>query len=144
MKLKGYYFFVLAFFALMVCCTREPNNATDQIESQANSEQKKEQPIAAAKQLGFPSGLTSHDEVRSYITELLKEPIPEDYAIPEYITSGKDQEEVYSIFAQRFPMFYGFGSTQLLDSIIANPDEYPVMILENKAIRRYYDPNSKY
>mgnify|MGYP000043754011 CR=1 FL=1 len=86
----------------------------------------------------------NYEEVRAYLRELQNEPIPANYKEPEYIGSGITRDEVYEEFSIRYPMFYGYGSTQLLDSIVANPRMYEVMLTENKAIRRQFDPNSKY
>jgi hypothetical protein len=88
--------------------------------------------------------LKNHQEVRAYMKAKVAEPIPAGYDIPDYITKGLTKDQVYDTFALRYPQFYGYGSTQLLDSIAKNPLLYDKMITENKAIRRYYDPNSKY
>lgn len=88
--------------------------------------------------------LRNYDDARAHIRKLTDEQIPTDFKTPSYITSANSKEQAFEVFAERFPMFYGFGSTQLLDSIIANTAMYEVMLTENKAIRRKFDPNGKY
>ncbi len=83
-------------------------------------------------------------EVQAFAKENLKKPIPEDFKIPTYITSGFPLEQVYDSLAIRFPQFYGFTGVQYLDSIWRRPQLYLQLINESKAIRRYYDPNSEY
>ena len=91
-----------------------------------------------------PGPNDSYGIVREYMSKITSLPLPKGYEVPEYISTLATQEEVFEEFAVRHPSFYGFGSTQLLDSIRANPAEYEVMLNENKAIRNRFDPNSNY
>jgi hypothetical protein len=120
--------FILLLFALWWYRSASPRSA------QASS-------LAPAKMAPI---LKNHEEVSAYMKAKVAEPIPAGYDIPDYITKGLTKDQVYDTFALRYPQFYGYGSTQLLDSIAKNPLLYNKMITENKAIRRYYDPNSKY
>ncbi len=100
--------------------------------------------FSAANQENQTLGFKNYEEVRAFMIEEKKKPLPDTYKIPEYITSKQKMDDVYKVFAKRYPEFYGFGSTQLLDSIMSHPVRYIEMLTENKAIRRYYDPNSTY
>ena len=79
--------------------------------------------------------LRSYDEARAYLSQVLDKPIPADYKAPDYIYSGMSKDEKYEVFGKRYPQFYGLGSTDLLDSVIAYPELYEVMIIENRALR---------
>ena len=68
--------------------------------------------------------LRSYDEARAYVGQVLALTIPPDYKAPDYIHSNMTKDEKYHIFGQRYPQFYGLGSTDLLDSIIAYPELY--------------------
>ena len=87
---------------------------------------------------------SNHEELKEFMRKEVDKPIPSDYEIPSYITSKLEKDSVYAVFGTRYPEFYGFGSTQLLDSAMRHPNRYVEMLTENKAIRRYYDPQSKY
>ncbi len=86
----------------------------------------------------------SYDEVKTFMNNEVEKPLPGEFKIPEYISSGQELDDVYKVFAKRYPEFYGFHGTQLMDSVWRHPVRYIDMITENKAIRRYYDPNSNY
>lgn len=88
--------------------------------------------------------LANREVARNLVRRNLQEPIPTDYLIPSYITSSLPQQQVYDSLAKRYPMFYGFHGDQFLDSIVRHPQRFLKMSNENKAIRRYYDPNSRY
>lgn len=79
--------------------------------------------------------LRSYDEARAYVGQVLELPIPPDYKAPDYIYSNMTKDQKYEIFGKRYPEFYGLGSTDLLDSVIAYPKLYEVMIIENRALR---------
>ncbi|KAA3635805.1 MAG: hypothetical protein DWQ02_09300 [Bacteroidetes bacterium] len=79
--------------------------------------------------------LRSYDEARAYVGQVLDLPIPPDYKAPDYIYSNMTKDQKYEIFGKRYPEFYGLGSTDLLDSVIAYPKLYEVMIIENRALR---------
>ncbi|MDX1476537.1 MAG: hypothetical protein R3301_02485 [Saprospiraceae bacterium] len=88
--------------------------------------------------------LNSLDETKVFVQNDLAQPIPDDYAIPSYISSGLPVTQVYDSLQQRYPQFYGLEGESYLQAIMAAPEQYLRMSLENKAIRRYYDPNSRY
>lgn len=88
--------------------------------------------------------LQSRLEARELVKRNLQEPIPDNYVIPTYIKSGLPLRQVYDTLAKRYPMFYGFQGEQYLDSIVRHPRRYLELSKESKAIRRYYDPNSRY
>lgn len=88
--------------------------------------------------------LQNRQQALELVKAELPKPIPEDYVIPTYITSGLPLAQVYDTLARRYPMFYGFQDEQYLDSIVRYPQRYLQLNLESKAIRRYYDPNSRY
>lgn len=79
--------------------------------------------------------LRSYDEARAYVGKVLDIPIPADYKAPDYIYSEMTKDEKYYQFGVRYPQFWGLGSTDLLDSVMAYPELYEVMIIENKALR---------
>ncbi len=101
-------------------------------------------PRVAGEMPRQPGPNDSYGIVREYIKAITPLPLPKGYEVPEYIKTGATQEVVFEVFAVRHPSFYGFGSTQLLDSIRANPVAYEIMLNENKAIRNRFDPNSSY
>jgi hypothetical protein len=88
--------------------------------------------------------LKTEDDVKNFITENLQKPIPPGYKIPSYITSELPLEQVYDTLEVRYPTFYGKRGKDYLQAVMADPATYLKMNVESKAIRRYYDPNSKY
>ena len=88
--------------------------------------------------------LGTEDEAKAFVAEQLKKPIPPDYKIPAYITSGLPLSQVYDSLKVRYPDFYGKEHEEYLHAIMADPETYLKLNLESKAIRRYYDKNSKY
>ena len=86
----------------------------------------------------------SEDDVKAFIAENLKQPIPSDYKIPSYITSGLPLTQVYDTLKLRYPSFYGKEGQAYLHAVMDDPNTYLKLSLESKSIRRYYDPNSKY
>jgi hypothetical protein len=79
--------------------------------------------------------LRSYDEARAYVSQCLDKAIPADYKAPDYIYSQLSKDQKYEEFGRRYPQFYGLGSTDLLDSVIAYPHLYETMIIENRALR---------
>ena len=79
--------------------------------------------------------LRSYDEARVYVGQVLEKTIPADYKAPDYIYSNMTKDQKYEQFGKRYPQFYGLGSTDLLDSVIAYPHLYETMIIENRALR---------
>lgn len=88
--------------------------------------------------------LRTVDEAKAFISNNLKQPIPEDYKIPSYITSKLPLEQVYDTLKLRYPTFYGKEGESYIQAIMADPNTYLKLSLESKSIRRYYDPNSDY
>ncbi|MDX1407841.1 MAG: hypothetical protein R3330_06900 [Saprospiraceae bacterium] len=88
--------------------------------------------------------LATIDETKAFVQNDLAQPIPDSYDIPSYITSGLPIEQVYDTLEKRYPQFYGLEGETYLRAIMNAPEQYQQLSLENKAIRRYYDPNSRY
>jgi hypothetical protein len=99
-----------------------------------------EQPKEQKQKLVF----RTEEEVKAFIGENLKKPIPADYKIPSYISSGLPLEQVYDTLKARYPTFYGKEGQSYIQAVMADPETYLKLSLESKSIRRYYDPNSKY
>lgn len=91
-----------------------------------------------------PIVLASIEETKEFVRNDLAAPIPDEYEIPAYISSGLPLDQVYDSLAQRFPDFYGLDGDTYLNAIMRSPERYLQMSLQSKSIRRYYDPNSKY
>ena len=49
----------------------------------------------------------NEDEAKIFVAEQLEKPIPPDYKIPAYITSGLPLTQVYDTLKMRSPNFYG-------------------------------------
>lgn len=88
--------------------------------------------------------LNNLEEVKAFIRTALDKPLPTDYNVPAYISSGSEKEVVYQTLEKRYPEIYGLGGNTLLHAVSKYPELYLSMLQENKAIRRYYDPNSKF
>ena len=86
----------------------------------------------------------TYQEAKAFMNAQVQIPIAEDYVTPEYIISATDQSEAFSEFGNRYPEFYGKEKTDLLDAVMEYPERYIEMINENKALRRQFDPNSRY
>lgn len=89
-----------------------------------------------------PIHLANYDEARAFLKANIHTPIPPDYQIPEYISSGFQLEVVQDSLRNRYPDFYGLQGLELLDAVIKAPEQYLELLKESKAIRRYYDPNN--
>ena len=107
------------------------------ITAQANTQSRPTQPNK--------SKLVFHneDEVKAFVAENLKEPLPDDYQIPSYITSELPLTQVYDTIKARYPGFYGKTGDEYIRAIMADPDTYLKLNMESKAIRKYYDRNYK-
>ena len=85
--------------------------------------------------------LATEEDAKAFVAEELKKPLPEDYQIPSYITSGYPLAQVYDSVSVRFPDFYGKRGDEYLHAIMKDPETYLKLNKESKAIRMYYDPN---
>ncbi len=126
--------YCIRLLVLLVACFWLSNcaNSTDTSTDKQGVSPKAETPLAG------------REEASALVAKMLEEPLPPQYEVPAYITSGLPIGMVYDTLAKRYPDFYGFTDTQLLDSIVQHPNRFWLMATENKAIRRYYDPHSKY
>lgn len=104
-------------------------------------------PTPAPQSIYYPAAevpLPNRQAVYDLVQSELPKPIPEDYQIPSYISSGLPLAQGYDTLARRYPLFYGFQGEQSLASSTKYPQTYQRMSLESKSIRRYYDRNSRY
>ncbi len=101
-------------------------------------------PTPSSSQQSSTLILKTQEDVQAFMTQERVKPLPGDYEIPAYISSGKKVGDVFNELKNRYPEFYGISKSQLLDAVKSNPTGYTKMLDENKAIRRYFDPNSKY
>ncbi len=135
-KLLSYNFritwvFVLVFFGLL---------AQNVVNAQTTPSISAKQAHQASQTTNF----TTNEDVKAFMAEERIKPLSADYQVPGYITSGQKVEDVFKELKQRYPEFYDCNDAQLLDAVKNAPVRYAKMLDENKAIRRYYDPNSKY
>jgi hypothetical protein len=49
----------------------------------------------AANQIGHAFNFKSHEEVKVFIRKEEAKPLPQDYIIPEYITTGQELDDVF-------------------------------------------------
>lgn len=76
--------------------------------------------------------------VKSFIREVLDQPLPADFQLPANLRKIKSPEEGNLIISERYPEFAYRDGEEFLRAIAANPIRYMSMIRESKAIRQLF------
>ena len=114
------------------------------VNAQTTSEGWTTTPVPVASQECQAVSFKNQDEVKVFMANERVKPLAENYQIPAYISSGHQLVDVFNELKTRYPEFYDISSEKLLDAVAEHPSRYAEMLNENKAIRKYYDPNSRY
>lgn len=77
-------------------------------------------------------------EIQEFVSAYIKEPLPDDYEIPQFIIDAGTPEEANRIIGERYPEFYGLRGDAYLHTIGKYPVRWKAMIDESKAYRKVY------
>jgi len=110
----------------------------------ANSENNGEKTEVSKDQAAADEELTKKmrqaalPEIQEYVSAYIKEPLPEDYVIPQFIYDAGTPEEASRLIGERYPEFYGLRGNDYLHTIGKYPVRWKEMINESKAYRIVY------
>lgn len=77
-------------------------------------------------------------EIKAFIREVLDEPLPEGYEIPQYIIDAGDPDAATAAVGARFPEFFGKEGPEYIRSVAEHPVRYRQLIRESRALRKQY------
>lgn len=77
-------------------------------------------------------------EIKEFVSGYIKEPLPDDYEIPQFIIDAGTPEEANRLIGERYPEFFGQRGDAYLHNIGKYPVRWKAMIDESKAYRKVY------
>jgi hypothetical protein len=120
-----------AFIKFMDYRNAKSGNAEVKTELTKAQEEDNEALTKRMRQMALP-------EIQEYVSAYIKEPLPKDYVIPQFIYDAGTPEEASRLIGERYPEFYGLRGNDYLHTIGKYPVRWKEMINESKAYRIVY------
>jgi predicted house-cleaning noncanonical NTP pyrophosphatase (MazG superfamily) len=104
----------------------------------SNTTEKQQVNAAADEELTKRMRNAALPEIQEFVSAYIKEPLPDDYEIPQFIIDAGTPEEANRLIGERYPEFYGQRGNDYLHTIGKYPVRWKAMIDESKAYRKVY------